>query len=250
MMAQELLELDPRQVCPSPWQARRRFEEGEIARLGASLLEHGMLQPIVVRRTPEGYALVAGERRLRAAIAAGLERVPAILRQADDRATALEGLVENMQRVDLDVFEEAEGYRRLIEDFGLSQAQVARLIGKSQPAVANKLRLLRLGEEIRELAREGGLGERHLRALLRVAGASRVELARRAASESWTAGRVEEAAAAISREKGHRRVRDVRIVLNAIREGVERLRLGGVAAEMTEQEADGALEVRIRIPRG
>lgn len=249
-MALELLELDPRQVHPSPWQARRQFADGEIARLSASLLEHGMLQPIVVRRTTEGFELVAGERRLRAAIAAGLERVPAILRQADDRTTALDGLVENMQRVDLNVFEEAEGYRRLIEEFSLSQAQVGRLVGKSPSAIANKLRLLRLGDEIRELARDGGLGERHLRALLRVAGASRVELARRAAGESWTAGQVEEAAADISREKGRRRVRDVRIVLNAIREGVERLRSGGVPAEMSEHETEGILEVRIRIPRG
>lgn len=249
-MAEDLLQLDPRQVRPSPWQARQRFDDAEIARLAESLRAHGMLQPIVVRRVAEGFELVAGERRLRAAVMAQLARIPALVRESDDRQSALEGLVENMQRVDLDVFEEAEGYRRLMVEFGVSQAQVARLVGKSPSAVANKLRLLRLGDELRQLSRDGALGERHLRALLRVSGATRIELGRRAAAEKWTAGRVEQAAADISREKGGRRVRDVRIVLNAVRTGVQRLQSAGVAAEMLEIEDGGFLEVRIRIPRG
>lgn len=249
MMAQDLLELDPRQVRPSQWQARRHFDEREIGHLAESIAEHGVLQPIVVRPVEGGYELVAGERRLRAAMMAGLARIPALLRTVDDRTAALEGMLENLQRVDLDVFEEAQGLQRLIGEFGLSQAQVARLVGKSQSAVANKLRLLRLGEEIRALARDGGLGERHLRALLKVSGVRRVELARRAAQEAWTAVQVEQAATSISREIGHRRVRDVRIVVNAVRSAVERLRAGGVAAEMVEEENEGFLELRIRIPR-
>lgn len=139
-MAADLLELDPRQVRPSPSQARQGFDDAEVGRLAESLRAHGMIQPIVVRRV---------------SAMANLCRVPSIVRAAGDRACALEGLVKNMQRVDLDVFEEAEGYRRLTVEFGVSQAQVARLVGKSQSAVAKKLRLLRLGDEIRELARVG-----------------------------------------------------------------------------------------------
>ncbi len=208
-----------------------------------------MLQPIVVRPVEGGYELVAGERRLRAAVAAGLARVPAVVRREGDAESATLGLIENLQRQDLNVIEEAEGYRRAMQEFGWTQAEVAKRVGKSQPAVANKLRLLQLGEEIRSLAERGALGERHLRALLQVQGAQRVVLARQAAAERWTAGEVERRARSISREMPRRQVRDIRIVLNALRESVNRLRAAGVGVEMKEDERDDAWEVRIRISR-
>ncbi len=208
-----------------------------------------MLQPIVVRPVEGGYELVAGERRLRAAVAAGLARVPAVVRREGDAESATLGLIENLQRQDLNVIEEAEGYRRAMQEFGWTQAEVAKRVGKSQPAVANKLRLLQLGEEIRSLAESGALGERHLRALLQVQGAQRVVLARQAAAERWTAGEVERRARSISREMPRRQVRDIRIVLNALRESVNRLRAAGVGVEMKEDERDDAWEVRIRISR-
>jgi len=245
----EFIAVAPAEVRRSPHQARRQFDARALEALAQSLRLHGMLQPIVVRRTTGGLELVAGERRLRAAMAAGLTSIPAIVREDGAEASAIAGLVENLQRVDLDVFEEAEGYQRLMREFGLSQSELGRRLGRSQAAIANKLRLLRLGEEIRALAADGGLGERHLRALLGLAGAQRVEVARRAASEHWTAQETEQRVRAISREMPRRHVKDVRIVLNALRQSVRQLRTAGVDVEMAEQETEDALEVRIRIPR-
>ena len=248
-MPPELIAVAPQEIRRSPHQARTDFDARALEGLAQSLRLHGMLQPIVIRRVEDGYELIAGERRLRAAVAAGLTSIPALVREATPLESALSGLVENLQRSDLGVFEEAEAYRRAMQEFGLSQSELGRRIGKSQSAIANKLRLLRLGEEIRELAAQGGLTERHLRALLRVAGFSRVELARRAVAEGWTAREVEARTRDISREMPRRYVRDVRIVRNALRESVQRLQAAGVAVEMAETESDDALELRLRIPR-
>ncbi len=248
-MPPELIAVAPQDVRRSPHQARKDFDARALDRLAQSLRQHGMLQPIVVRRCAGGLELIAGERRLRAAQVAGLTSIPALVEEATPVESAVRGLVENLQRSDLGVFEEAEGYRRVMEEFGLSQTELGRRIGRSQASIANKLRLLRLGEEIRELASAGGLGERHLRALLRVAGVTRIELARQAVAEGWTASEVEARVRSISREMPRRYVRDVRIVVNALRESVERLRAAGVAVEMAEEATEDALELRVRIPR-
>ncbi len=248
-MPPELIAVAPQEVRRSPHQARKDFDARALERLAQSLRLHGMLQPIVVRRLPDGFEMIAGERRLRAALTAGLTSVPALVQEATPLESAVFGLVENLQRSDLGVFEEAEGYQRVMQEFGLSQTELARRVGRSQAGIANKLRLLRLGEEIRELAAAGGLGERHLRALLGVAGATRVELARRAAQEGWTARELEARARDISREMPRRYVKDVRIVVNALRESVTRLQAAGVAVEMAEEETEDALELRLRIPR-
>jgi ParB family chromosome partitioning protein len=246
----ELIAVAPQEVRRSPHQARTEFDARALEGLAQSLRLHGMLQPIVVRRTPDGYELIAGERRLRAAVAAGLTSIPALVREASPLESAMAGLVENLQRSDLGVFEEAEAYRRVMAEFGLTQSELGRRIGRSQSAIANKLRLLQLGDEIRALAVQGSLTERHLRALLRVAGVRRLELARAAAREGWTARELEARTQDISREMPRRFVRDVRIVRNALRESVRRLQAAGVAVEMTETEAEDALELRLRISRG
>ncbi len=248
-MPPELIAVAPQDVRRSPHQARKDFDARALEGLAQSLRLHGMLQPIVVRRSEEGLELIAGERRLRAALAAGLTSIPALVEEATPFESALRGLVENLQRTDLGVFEEAEGYQRVMREFDLSQTELGKRIGRSQGAIANKLRLLRLGEEIRELAQSGGLGERHLRALLRVAGVTRLELARQAAQEGWTAKELEARVRTISREMPRRYVKDVRIVVNALRESVQRLQAAGVAVEMAEEATEDALELRLRIPR-
>ena len=147
-------------------QPRRTFSPGALEELVASIREKGVLQPLLVRPTPDGYELVAGERRFRAAEAAGLSTVPAVVRRLSDREALEAALVENIQRTDLNAIELAEGYQRLVRDFSLSQEQVAERVGKDRATVANTLRLLRLPPAVRQAVADGSLSAGHARALL------------------------------------------------------------------------------------
>ena len=160
--------LPPRSIRPNPSQPRTQFREEALDELAESIRRHGILQPLSVRRTAGGYELIAGERRLRAGILAGLTELPCIVMQMDDRESGLVALVENLQRQDLDYVEQARGIRSLLENFSLSQEQTARLLGLSQSAVANKLRLLRHSSEVLDALRRAELSERHARALLQL----------------------------------------------------------------------------------
>ena len=156
-------------IEPGPFQPREVLDETALGELAASILEHGVLQPILVRpikSQPNRFQIIGGERRWRAAQAAGLHEVPALVREFSDREAMAAGLVENLQRQDLNPLEEAEGYGRLTEQFGLTQEALARAVGKSRPHVANTLRLLNLPERVRDLLREGALTAGHARALL------------------------------------------------------------------------------------
>ena len=160
--------LPERAIKPNPAQPRKVFPEENLQELAQSIQSHGILQPLSVRRVGLGYELIAGERRLRAARLAGLHEIPCILMNMDDRESGLTALVENLQRQDLDFIEEARAISALMEKWAMSQEQVARTIGKSQSAVANKLRLLRHSAPVLEALRENGLTERHGRALLKL----------------------------------------------------------------------------------
>ena len=160
--------LPARAIRPNPEQPRRVFGEQSLSELAESVRCHGILQPLSVRRVGAGYELIAGERRLRAAQMAGLNEIPCIVMNMDDTESGVAALVENLQRQDLDFIEEALGISRLIQLRGLSQEQAARMLGKSQSAVANKLRLLRHSPEVLAAIRQGGLTERHARALLKL----------------------------------------------------------------------------------
>ena len=156
-------------VEPGPFQPREAMDDAALAELAASVREHGVLQPILVRPLKgqaNRYQIIGGERRWRAAQAAGLHEVPALVRDFSDREAMAAGLVENLQRQDLNALEEAEGYGRLVEQFGLTQEALARAVGKSRPHVANTLRLLNLPDRVRDLLREGALTAGHARALL------------------------------------------------------------------------------------
>ena len=152
-------------IRANPHQPRKRFDVDELASLTQSITDHGVLQPILVTETIDGYQLVAGERRLRAAQAAGLERIPAVVRQLADREQLELALVENLQREDLDPLETAEAYRQLIEEFGFSQDDVATRVGKARSTVANTLRLLDLAPGVQAAVADGRLTEGHGRAL-------------------------------------------------------------------------------------
>ena len=156
-------------VEPNPLQPRREFDPEALQALADSITAHGMIQPLTVRELPGGYyQIIAGERRWRAARMAGLQEVPILVIEADDRKVMELALVENLQREDLNPMEEAQGYRSLMEDYGLTQAETAERVGKSRPAVANALRLLSLSEDLAEMVRNGTLSPGHARALLGV----------------------------------------------------------------------------------
>ncbi len=154
-------------VEPNPLQPRKEFDPEALQALADSIAEHGMIQPLTVRELPGGYyQIIAGERRWRAARQAGLQEVPVLVLEADDRKVMELALVENLQREDLNPMEEAQGYQTLMEEYGLTQAETAQRVGKSRPAVANALRLLSLSREQAELVRNGTLSPGHARALL------------------------------------------------------------------------------------
>ena len=160
--------LPARAIRPNPSQPRKVFRPEALKELCESIRQHGILQPLSVRRMGTGYELIAGERRLRAAQMAGLTEIPCILMAMDDRESGMAAMVENLQRQDLDFVEEAWGISHLMSRFSMSQEQVAKLLGKSQSAVANKLRILRHSEQVLLAIREAGLTERHARALLKL----------------------------------------------------------------------------------
>jgi ParB family chromosome partitioning protein len=159
------LDISISRIRPNPLQPRKRFDADGLAALSASIAEHGVLQPIVVTETIDGYQLVAGERRVRAAQAAGLERIPAVIRQLADREQLAVALVENLQREDLDPLETADAYRQLIEEFGFSQDDLASRVGRARSTVANTLRLLDLAPGVQAAVATGRLSEGHGRAL-------------------------------------------------------------------------------------
>ncbi len=253
----QVLELPIGHIRPNPHQPRKEFAPEELAELALSISQVGVLQPLSVRRTPGGWELIAGERRLRAAELAGLSRVPCLPVEADEDASALLALVENLQRQDLTVWEEAAALRQLIDRHHLSQEEAARRVGKSQSAVANKLRLLKLPEDVIGLLRDNHLTERHARALLRL---DSPEL-QRAALEHIIKGQlnVAQAEAYIDRlcrrEAAPRkaapvyRFRDVRLFLNTVKKSLAVMQSAGVDARCGREETDNEITLTIHIPK-
>ncbi len=195
--ARVVAELPLDQVRPNPYQPRQEFDPEALAEMAESIRRHGLLQPITVRRAPdgEGFQLVAGERRWRAARLAGLAAVPALVRDCNERELLEMALVENLQRQDINAIEAAEAYRRCLDEFGLTQEDLADRIGKSRAAVANTLRLLKLTEPVRAMVADGRLSEGHGRALLALAeGDEQVAVARLIIRETLSVRDAEELA--------------------------------------------------------
>ena len=158
--------LNVREIEPNPAQPRRDFDQVSLAELAESIRQNGVISPIAVRRAENGYQIVAGERRWRACRLAGVDQIPALIVEADDRLAFEMAMIENLQREDLNPMEEAEGYKELMERFGITQEEIAERVGKSRPAVANALRLLTLPEELISLVRNSRLSQGHARTLL------------------------------------------------------------------------------------
>jgi ParB family transcriptional regulator, chromosome partitioning protein len=198
-----LIEIPIEDIYPNPRQPRTAFRQEDLEELAASIREQGVLQPVVVRpRAQGGFELLVGERRLRASKLTGATRVPAIIRQADDRQALEQALVENVQRADLGPLEEAQAYRNLVDLFELTQEEAARRVGKSRVHVTNTLRLLDLADEIKLLIGEGRLQAGHARALLAIKDPTQqIALAKRAVERGLTVRQIEELARAETPEK-------------------------------------------------
>ena len=179
-------------IRPNPDQPRRHFDEAALETLAASIRSRGLLQPLVVRRVPEGFELIAGERRLRAAQRAGLETVPVVVREADPQERLELALIENLQREDLTALEEAEAYRHLIDVYGLTQDQVAQAVGKSRPSITNAMRLLALPEAVKAQLEGGELSAGTARSVLTIGDATaQVEFAKELAADGATKSEAE-----------------------------------------------------------
>ncbi len=214
-----LREIPVDRVQTNPDQPRTRFDDESLEELASSLKEVGLLQPIVVTTSGEEYVLIAGERRWRAAKRAGLHTIPAVIREASGRSTLVEALVENVQRQDLTPLEEANAYRQLLENYGMTQDEVATRVGKSRPTISNTLRLLQLPAEIQEMVDGGELSAGHARALVGLDDtAFAIHLAQRAVDDGWSVRQIEEAVrvrkgpARAARVEGVRQLRPVEII--------------------------------------
>ena len=245
-------------ISPNPRQPRRHFPEQPLRELADSIRQHGVLQPLTVQKTPGGYVLVAGERRLRAAGLAGLTHVPCLLVRATPQDSALLALVENLQRCDLHYLEEAAAISKLITTYGMSQEEAARRLGRSQPAVANKLRLLRLSPACGELLRKYELTERHARALLRLEDEdARLAALRHIGEKKLTVAATEEYIEIQLQKKqmegkDKKRlfiIKDVRLFLNSVDRGMETIRRAGVDARFDRQESEEEITITIQIPK-
>jgi ParB family chromosome partitioning protein len=230
-------------IAPNPFQPRREFSEEELSDLMTSIRENGLLQPIVVRPRPgEGlvqWELVAGERRWRACTRIGWKEIPALVRDVDDRTLLVLAMVENLQRSGLTALEEAEGYRRLADEFELSQQQIAEVVGKDRSTVANSLRLLQLPVSVRRLVAEGKLTAGHARALLGLADERRLAaVAKTAAEEGWSVRQVE---AEVQRRRGG---------VGKTRKARKSAAGGDPGVRLLEEELQRVLGTRVRIRKG
>lgn len=258
-LSRRVLYLPVSLIRANPNQPRRHFDERALRELAESIRQYGILQPLTVRCTLTGYELIAGERRLRAAKLAGLREVPCLLARAGEESSSVLALVENIQRRDLHYFEEAAAIAQLIKTCGFSQEQAADKLGKSQSAVANKLRLLRLSGECAVLLRENDLSERHARALLRLAdeeerlAALKTIIARGmnvAQTEEYVEALLKKSAVTPPPRKPTYVIKDVRIFLNSVHRQLGIMQRAGVAANAEREDTDDEIRLVIRIPRG
>lgn len=257
----KVVDIPIRQIRPNQSQPRKAFKDEELNSLASSIEENGILQPLTVRRLNlQEYELVAGERRLRAAVIAGLKRVPCIVIKCTDRESAIFALLENLQRSDLGMFEEARGISRLIRKYNLTQEEAAAKLGKKQSTVANKLRLLKLTMDEQDWINQAGLSERHARALLRISDESlRKEALSKVISEGLNISQTEElvdniiSSSFIEVDDKHRKkrvvIKDVRIFINTINKAVDTMRLAGINAVSKRAENDDYIEYTVRIPK-
>ena len=257
----KVIEIPARKIRPNKTQPRQTFYEEDLRSLSQSISNNGLLQPLTVRKLKnDEYELVAGERRLRASVMAGFTKIPCIVMKCSDKDSAIFALIENLQRKDLGMFEEARGINRLIRKYGITQEQAAIQLGKKQSTVANKLRLLRLSYDEQDWIIQAGLSERHARALLKIQDEeSRKEAWSHIIAENLNVKETEKYISSLLDNKKvqplHNNVdkkivvKDVRIFVNTISRAVDTMRVSGIDAVSNKEETDDYIEYTVKIPK-
>jgi ParB family chromosome partitioning protein len=258
----KVLELSVDEIKPNPNQPRKYFNKEALEELVNSIKEFGVMQPVTVRLiNGHCYELVCGERRLRAAKLAGLATIPAIAININDNKSALIAITENIQRQNLNYIEEALGYQSLIEDYGLTQEEVAQKLGKSQSSIANKIRILRLSDNIKGLLLDNNLTERHARAFLKIPDekvreevvlkviANELNVKKTEDLVEETIERIRESTIVVNDQRIKRNFGDIRLITNTIKKSVEIMKNSGIDAVYRVEERVGGYEIVINIPR-
>nr|WP_294671910.1 ParB/RepB/Spo0J family partition protein [uncultured Ruminococcus sp.] len=260
----KVIEIPARKIRPNKTQPRQDFYEEDLRSLSQSISNNGLLQPLTVRKLKnDEYELIAGERRLRASVMAGFTKIPCIVMKCSDKDSAIFALIENLQRKDLGMFEEARGINRLIRKYGITQEQAAIQLGKKQSTVANKLRLLRLSYDEQDWIVQAGLTERHARALLKIQNEdSRKEVLSHIIAENLNVKETEKYISSLLDNKKvqplHNNnnnndkkivVKDVRIFVNTISRAVDTMRMSGIDAVSNKEETEDYIEYTVKIPK-
>lgn len=253
----KLTKLSPDKILPNPSQPRKVFQEEELEGLAQSIAENGLLQPVTVRRENGAYYLIAGERRLRACKLAGLKEIPALVADCEPEDSAVLALLENLQRKDLQMFEQANAIVNLLREWQITQEEAAKRLGMSQSYLANKIRLLKLSPEEQEEIVKHHLSERHARALLRVDDMTlRQKLLATVIERGLNVAQTEELAAAALQPKkpaGKRKrtfiAKDIRLFINTIDHAVDAMKTAGIPAQTEKKETEEYIECTVRIPK-
>lgn len=256
---EQVMSLTVTDIEPSPFQPRVDFNQGALEELASSIAEHGIIHPIIVRKIANGFELVAGERRLRAVKLLGWATIPAIVKLLDDKIAAEMALIENLQRRDLHFLEEAEGYERLIAEFSLTQDDLAKRIGKSQSSIANRLRLLKLDQSIRDIISREMLSERHARALLKLGTLEQQKVVLNAILKDGLSVRQTEEFIKNLLSEGNNEpkpqakpkiiFKDIRLFTNSLRKLTNSLEDSGLAVDYEEEDSDDFYRVTVLIQK-
>lgn len=257
--------IDIEKIRPNPYQPRKKFSSINLEELASSIKSYGVLQPITLRKMRDGcYELVAGERRVKASKMVGLNKVPAIVIEVMDQDSAVLALIENLQREDLNFFEEAEGYSHLMNDYGFTQEDIAKKVGKNQSTIANKIRLLRLSKDIRDAITQNNLSERHARALLKIPEEQiQTAILKRIVDKGLRVKETEDLVEGILdklSERGDENVEEevkrsirgainYKIYVNTIKNAYRAIKQSGIDAEFIQRDSDEFIEVVVKIPK-
>jgi len=255
-----IFNIDINKIIPNKNQPRKVFDDKALEELSHSIKNYGMIQPITVRKIYDDiYEIIAGERRFRAVKLLNMETIPAVVIEVKDEESAAMALIENLQREDLDFIEEAMAYERLIEDFDLNQTQLAEKLGKSQSTIANKMRILKLPESVKQKIRESNLSERHARALLKIDDEDLLlSVVDKVIKKDLNVSETEKLVNSIAEDLNYKKMKDKRYVrnfinykiyINTIKNAYNEIVKTGIDAKFEQEESDEFIEIRVKIPK-